>query len=289
MLTTADTGITPCEADDLCQLHDDNGNMSCIPKITGLEVGISDSRETWGGECDEPSITFEADCISECVPNPDSEQEEQQAQASAAEGDCPNLGGTWSTRVWTPTCNSVATQLTQAECENNTTNFKCNELNGPESIFKKTKCKNITAAADGSLTYSKNYEYKLYGDSPTATPSPTANKYDITANLTEGGIQILTTGNILVGMYLVYEDNNEIKESYISKHEYDNNQHKIELLDSTGQTITSSTSIFPLSIKNKKYFDGGNTSITIKNYVRKENADTFNITGANSVSKKENL
>ena len=76
------------------------------------------------------------------------------------------------------------------------------------------------------------------------------------ANLTEGGIQILTTGNILVGMYLVYEDNNEIKESYISKHEYDNNQHKIELLDSTGQTITSSTSIFPLSIKNKKYFDG---------------------------------
>ena len=43
----------------------------------------------------------------------------------------------------------------------------------------------------------------------------------------------------------------KLKQSYISKHEYDNNQHKIELLDSTGQTITSSTSIFPLSIKNK--------------------------------------
>ena len=33
---------------------------------------------------------------------PDSEQEEQQVQASAAEGDCPNLGGTWSTRYGHP-------------------------------------------------------------------------------------------------------------------------------------------------------------------------------------------
>ena len=166
-------------------------------KITGLEVGISDSRETWGGECDEPSITFEADCISECVPNPDSEQEEQQAQASAAEGDCPNLGGTWSTRVWTPTCNSVATQLTQAECENNTTNFKCNELNGPESIFKKTKCKNITAAADGSSLIQKITNINCTVMCPLRPPPQLLINIDITANLTEGGIQILTTGNIL--------------------------------------------------------------------------------------------
>lgn len=314
-LTANGTPGSDCNNDEMCQELTISGvgdpTFKCIPNINGDEVSIinNDGENTWNYSCtadgvDTGGINSEDQCgfcsdevgsrigdratNTECVTygtctRDGSTSQTQQSQCAGANDTwVPN---NWQEYNWTGSC-SNASFFTEADCRNNTTGFKCNELNNNNTVFKKTKCKKTELVAD-DLTYNEFYEYRLHSSESQIPPlNKTGNYYVITEHIPA---DFPNKGNILVGMYLVYvyqlNGVNVKTESRISEHIYNNTTHTILLKDEDNNDVVHGN-IIPLAIKNNKYLDNiENKTITIENYIRKQNSN--HLTPSSGVTNKE--